>query len=964
MLCPDLVGRDAEVDRLARRVDGLTRGEGGVLAVVGDAGSGKSRLLHAARGQAAAAGCAVLSGRAVPSTSPSAYRPLREAFLAAFRAAPLPDDPSLAGFEGHLGQLVPTASAPAVEESPVLLAEAVVRLLAVLAGVRAAACCSSRTSTGPIPRPSPSSTTSPTPSRGVESSAWSRRAPAALPVTSWPALERRDPGAVLVVEPLGDAQVVAMVGACLGTADPPAHVADFVVEHSDGNPFLVEELLAGLVADGQLRHAGGAWDVAGPLTPAVPASLRDSIDRRLAALDPTQRSVLGAAALLGRHFDWELLPGIAEVDGRAAADALRAAVAEQLIEAHGDGFVFRHALTREAVLASLLPPERRALAPAGVAGRRAAHPGLPGPSCELAADLAEAAGDRAAAAARLVESARRALVDGALATAEATARRARSLADVAGGGSEPVGLDADEVLVQVLGGRGQAGRRPGARAGPRDQDVGERRRRRAAQPTSSSRWPGRRWPLVDSTMPRPPSRTRGRWPAPRRTRRWWPGSTRSAARSRSTGRSSTTPERVSRRAVEGARATGQPAVLCEALLVLGRVLRPVDVAAARSAFREAAAVAEAAGLARWHLRAQQEVALEAWVDTGAAPLEETRALAARYGAHVTVAVMDLSLADIAIAAFDREGALRHATACAEASRRYGLATEAVAELWLAGAHVLTGDDVAMHAAIDASLAKGPDDPRILADLYGRVLATRALVRDELDSLRGILDTQMDFVRTAPATTSVYPGRIIWTLLRTADDDDLGAPARAELAEVAHRLGMPMFDECVQVAEAVAEGREGRPDAASARFVEANAALAGSALCVGLRHMVLVLVARPAIRDGWGEPARWLREAEAFFTDGGYDLVARRCRTMLAEAGAPVPRRRGTTEVPQGLRALGVTGREVDVLRLVVARKSNKEIAAELVLSPKTVERHLSSLFSRLGVRDRRALAEVGEAHLA
>ena len=212
---------------------------------------------------------------------------------------------------------------------------------------------------------------------------------------------------------------------------------------------------------------------------------------------------------------------------------------------------------------------------------------------------------------------------------------------------------------------------------------------------------------------------------------------------------------------------------------------------------------------------------------------------------------------------------------------------------------------------------------------------------------------------------MYPGRIIWTLLRTVDDDDLGAPARAELAEVAARLGMPMFDECAQIAEAVADGPggDGR-DAASARFAAANAALAGSALCVGLRHIVLVLVARPAIRDGWGEPARWLREAEAFFTDGGYDLVARRCRTMLGEAGAPVPRRRGTTEVPQGLRALGVTGREVDVLRLVVARKSNKEIAAELVLSPKTVERHLSSLFSRLGVRDRRALAEVGEAHLA
>jgi DNA-binding NarL/FixJ family response regulator len=44
---------------------------------------------------------------------------------------------------------------------------------------------------------------------------------------------------------------------------------------------------------------------------------------------------------------------------------------------------------------------------------------------------------------------------------------------------------------------------------------------------------------------------------------------------------------------------------------------------------------------------------------------------------------------------------------------------------------------------------------------------------------------------------------------------------------------------------------------------------------------------------------------------------------------------------------------------VVEGRSNKDIAAALVLSPKTVERHLSSLFTRLGVTDRRALADVG-----
>ena len=60
--------------------------------------------------------------------------------------------------------------------------------------------------------------------------------------------------------------------------------------------------------------------------------------------------------------------------------------------------------------------------------------------------MAEAAGAPEAAAERLVESARRALAAGALATAEGTARRARRLAPP----DEPVARDADEMLVRVL----------------------------------------------------------------------------------------------------------------------------------------------------------------------------------------------------------------------------------------------------------------------------------------------------------------------------------------------------------------------------------------------------------------------------------------------------------------------------------------------------------------------------------
>ena len=68
-------------------------------------------------------------------------------------------------------------------------------------------------------------------------------------------------------------------------------------------------------------------------------------------------------------------------------------------------------------------------------------------------------------------------------------------------------------------------------------------------------------------------------------------------------------------------------------------------------------------------------------------------------------------------------------------------------------------------------------------------------------------------------------------------------------------------------------------------------------------------------------------------------------------------------VPAGLRALGVTSREVDVARLILGGRTNREIADALVLSPKTVERHLSNLFGRFGASSRAELARAAAPHL-
>ena len=59
---------------------------------------------------------------------------------------------------------------------------------------------------------------------------------------------------------------------------------------------------------------------------------------------------------------------------------------------------------------------------------------------------------------------------------------------------------------------------------------------------------------------------------------------------------------------------------------------------------------------------------------------------------------------------------------------------------------------------------------------------------------------------------------------------------------------------------------------------------------------------------------------------------------------------------------GLTAREIEVLRLVATGRSNPEIAAELVLSEKTVARHLSNIFTKLDVRSRTAAAAYAFEH--
>jgi predicted ATPase len=133
---------------------------------------------------------------------------------------------------------------------------------------------------------------------------------------------------------------------------------------------------------------------------------------RLERLPGAARQVVRVAAAAGRRVDQELVAGAAELGERDLADALRAAVTEEVLvpSAGGDAFAFRHALLREAAYAEVLPGERARLH-AALARRLESRPELAGAGTTVAAELAhhwEAAGRREAALAARVRAGREA----------------------------------------------------------------------------------------------------------------------------------------------------------------------------------------------------------------------------------------------------------------------------------------------------------------------------------------------------------------------------------------------------------------------------------------------------------------------------------------------------------------------------------------------------------------------------
>lgn len=176
----------------------------------------------------------------------------------------------------------------------------------------------------------------------------------------------------------------------------PEEFAHFLFEWDEGNPFFSEELLSAMATSGQLQLHQQTWHLPPGTRLRLPPSLTTAILERFNRLPAADQEVLAYAAVIGRVFDFPLLAELCGLDERELVGALRRAVSAQLIsEVSGvqpalsatqglERYQFRHALTREVIYEQMLAPERRARHRAVAQTLERLYIGVPTPAADAA----------------------------------------------------------------------------------------------------------------------------------------------------------------------------------------------------------------------------------------------------------------------------------------------------------------------------------------------------------------------------------------------------------------------------------------------------------------------------------------------------------------------------------------------------------------------------------------------------
>jgi tetratricopeptide (TPR) repeat protein len=374
------VGRDLELGVLLDRWERVEERDGQSVVISGEAGVGKSRLMHTLRERLADAPHTWLECRCTPYTQDSAFRPVIElveqglAFAAADAAAEkirkletalersgfLVSDtvPLFSAFlsvplsDGYTPlQLSPDLQRKKTIEALVSWTLALGELQPLLLLVEDLHWCdpSSLELLG----------------RLIEQSRTTRMMMlcTARPEfqSPWPA---RANLTLMQLNRLTKRQAREMVAALSPDRALSPEVVEAVVTRADGIPLYVEEVGRMVLESGLLREREGRYELSGSLDDAIPTTLQDSLmarlDRLSAAKDVAQR-----AAVLGREFAYALLAAIAGIDEPSLRQGLAQLVEADLLFQRGEPpeatYTFKHALIQDAAYQSLLKRARQQL---------------------------------------------------------------------------------------------------------------------------------------------------------------------------------------------------------------------------------------------------------------------------------------------------------------------------------------------------------------------------------------------------------------------------------------------------------------------------------------------------------------------------------------------------------------------------------------------------------------------------
>jgi class 3 adenylate cyclase/tetratricopeptide (TPR) repeat protein len=375
-----LVGRNAELAQLQGAFGRLEEGRGTILSIVGDAGTGKSRLVEEFRSSLDLTKIQWLQGHAYGYSQSMPYFPLIDLLNRTLQIeeGDPPDEvrhkiesgiellaedrKDIAPYIGRLYALdYPELAQITPENWKSNLQSAVRTVLSHLTRTRPTIVC-------------------------LEDLQWSD--PSTLELLRFLLSDINDPALFLCtyrlpfsiftshqlaglgkfyqeikLKDLSASEAQVMVQSMLKTKNIPTALQKFIQEKLEGNPFYMEEVINALIESESLIRENGGWKLARPIDELkVSSNLYGVISGRLDRLEKEAKRILQEASVIGRTFLYEILKRVSELKGSIdrclssleRLDLIRARALQPDLE-----YFFKHAMTQEVVYNGLLKKERR-----------------------------------------------------------------------------------------------------------------------------------------------------------------------------------------------------------------------------------------------------------------------------------------------------------------------------------------------------------------------------------------------------------------------------------------------------------------------------------------------------------------------------------------------------------------------------------------------------------------------------